>query len=254
MTLPNGLLVSYIAIISLVVGSFLNVVIYRLPRELSLSVPRSFCTNCKKTIPFYWNIPILSYILLKGRCRYCNVSISLQYPAVEILTLILSLIALFYWGFSVKLGFILLFIYFIIPMIFIDLYHYILPDELTLGLLWVGLIANIHSYFCLLPNAVIGAIVGYLSLWSIMKIHFLLTKKIGIGHGDFKLFAALGAWYGWNALPNILLLAAVPGIIVGGAYLMLNKKSKNTPIPFGPFLCTSGFLYPLIFNNFYFLL
>jgi len=242
-SIGQPIIVFGIALLGVIIGSFLNAVIYRLPKQISLCHPRSCCPHCQKTIFFYWNIPILSYLLLKGRCHQCHQSISGQYPLVEVLSLCLSVFAYFLFGLSSKLVYALVFIYFSIPLIFIDLAHFILPDILTLGLLWVGLLANLADIFATLPNAVVGAIAGYLSLWLVIQGYALFTGKIGMGHGDFKLFAALGAWFGWRALPEILLLAAVPGIIIGGLYLKIRKKNKDTPIPFGPFLCVAGVIY-----------
>ncbi|MDF1678519.1 MAG: A24 family peptidase [Legionellaceae bacterium] len=254
-----------LGITALLVGSFLNVVIYRLPRMLkatwrtecetllnlkktpqktpfNLFLPRSTCRTCERIIPFWHNIPIISFLILKGRCAYCKSSISWQYPLVESICLILSLTAGPYFGFNLTLLFALGFIWILICLCVIDLQHQLLPDSLTLGLLWLGLLANINALFTPLPDAVIGAIAGYLTLWLIMKIFYFCTKKIGMGHGDFKLLAAFGAWFGWMLLPSLLLIASVLGATAGIIYLKATKQSKETPIPFGPFLCLGGFL------------
>lgn len=260
-----------LGIISLLIGSVLNMIIYRLPimlnaswtmhckswlnitetpssKTINLFFPRSFCSTCKKTIPMWHNIPIVSYAICKGRCSSCHESIGIRYLMVECLTLVLSLLAGIYFGFTLTLFFALIFIWFLIGLTFIDASHQLLPDELTLSLLWIGLIANTESLFTSLPNAVLSAVGAYLTLWFFMKIFYLITGKIGMGNGDFKLFAAFGAWFGWTMLPLILFFASLVGAIVGVSYLKITKKSKNTPIPFGPFLCLSG-VFALFFGQ-----
>lgn len=251
-----------LGIFSLAVGSFLNVVIYRLPLmlnaewradccsllqlpepeapKLNLSFPRSFCPSCNTTIPFWHNIPVISYFLLLGRCRQCHAPISLQYPLIELLCLALSLGAAWHFGFGINLLFVLPFIWILIVLFFIDLKHQILPDSLTLSLLWLGLIANTQELFTTLPNAVFSAAGAYLSLWLFIKLFYLITGKIGMGNGDFKLFAAFGAWFGGALLPFILIVASLAGAIIGIIYLKAHQKTKETPIPFGPFLCVSA--------------
>ncbi|MDX2346115.1 MAG: A24 family peptidase [Legionella sp.] len=269
----NTIYLILLGVLSLLVGSFLNVVIYRLPRMLktewrteceallnrpqskspkapvfNLCLPRSSCLNCKKIIPFWHNIPILSFLLLKGRCCFCKTAISWQYPLIELICFTLSLAAGLYFGFNLSLIYALLFIWILICLAGIDLQHQLLPDALTLGLLWLGLLANTQHLFATLPDAVFGAIAGYLMLWLTMKLFYLCTKKIGMGHGDFKLLAAFGAWFGWALLPFILLAASITGAIAGLIYLKRTKQSKETPIPFGPFLCLAG-LFTLFFSN-----
>lgn len=258
----------FLGVMFLCVGSFLNVVIARVPQMLNaqqeeiskislklpakttqqsinLFTPRSHCMHCKTTIAFWHNIPLLSFILLKGRCANCSHKIGWTYPLVELLCLSLSMYALYLFGFTWQLIYVLGFIWIIISCIFIDLQTKLLPDGLTLALLWLGLLVNIDSTYITLADAVYGAIVAYLSLWTFINGYYLLTGKIGMGGGDFKLFAALGAWFGVPALPNILIFAAIPGIILGGGYLLISGKSRNTPIPFGPFLGLAGLLYIL---------
>lgn len=254
----------FFGLICLAVGSLLNVIIYRLPlmlqaewstqchallelpeasvKKINLFYPRSFCTNCKTMIPSWHNIPILSYAILKGRCRQCHEPISLRYPLVEAACLLLSLLAAHIFGFHFSLIFILLFVWIIICLCMIDLQHQLLPDSLTLSLLWLGLIANTQSLFTTLPNAVLSAAGIYLSLWLFIQLFYLVTGKIGMGEGDFKLFAAFGAWFGWTQLPLILLISTLSGAIVGMIYLKLSKKTRETPIPFGPFLCIAGLI------------
>lgn len=251
-----------LGVFSLLIGSFLNVVIYRLPlmlqaewrtdccnlltlptpepNTMNLLFPRSFCTECKKTIAAWWNIPIISYCLLRGRCQQCKTPISLQYPLIELFTCLLSLAAAWHMGFGLKLLFALPFIWMLIVLCFIDLKHQILPDSITLSLLWLGLLANTQGLFTTLPNAVFSAAGAYLSLWLFIQLFYLVTGKIGMGNGDFKLFAAFGAWFGGMVLPFILIASSLTGALIGIAYLNYQKKNKDTPIPFGPFLCLSG--------------
>lgn len=254
-----------IALLSLAVGSLLNVIIYRLPlmlleewkqqccelllikqqkkpNPINLFFPRSFCPQCKATVKAWQNIPLLSYLFLKGRCYTCEAPIPLRYPFIELLTLLLSLYASWYFGFTLQLPFILLAIWILITLFFIDLKNQLLPDCLTLGLLWLGLIGNSQHLFVDLSTAVLSAAGAYLFLWFFIKIFYFFTGKIGMGHGDFKLFAAFGAWFGWVLLPVILVLASLFGIIFGLIYLRATKKSVDTPIPFGPFLCSAGLL------------
>lgn len=251
----------------LLIGSVLSMLIYRLPimvdqAELSCSpthrfnlfLPRSHCIRCKKIIPIYHNIPLLSYILLRGRCHACHCAISWRYPLVEALTLIFSLLALYCFGCQLLLVAVLPFIWLCIALAMIDLDHQILPDPLTYSLLWLGLLINSQGIFCALSAAVWGAAIAYVSLWILIKVFYLITGKIGMGYGDFKLFAALGAWFGWSALTPILLLSCMLGIIFGSLYLWINKKNRNHPIPFGPYLCIAGmvYLFSMPFSGFWF--
>lgn len=254
-----------IGLLSLSVGSLLNVVIYRLPimlqnewkqqccellslkdetknKQINLFFPRSFCPHCGNLVTAWQNIPILSYFLLRGRCYQCKAPISMRYPLIELLTLSLSLFASWHFGFTLQLPFILLAIWLLISLIFIDLDHQLLPDTLTLSLLWIGLIANTQNLFTTLPIAVLSAAGAYIGLWLFIKLFYLITGKIGMGHGDFKLFAAFGAWFGWVFLPLILLLSSITGAIIGLIYLRINNKSHETTIPFGPFLCVAALI------------
>lgn len=255
-----------LALFSLAIGSLLNVVIYRLPLMLraewrkeccnllnlpepkktadniNLFLPRSFCPSCKITIPAIYNIPILGYFLLHGHCKNCGHSISWRYPFVETISCLLALFSAWHFGFNLTLLFALIFIWLLLVMFFIDSQHQLLPDNLTLSLLWIGLIANTQFLFTSLTDAVLSAVIAYLALWLFIKIFYLLTGKIGMGNGDFKLYAAFGAWFGWTQLPLILLLSSITGVIVGISYLGIKKKTKDTPIPFGPFLCIAGLI------------
>lgn len=259
-----------LGILALCIGSFLNVLIFRLPKimeyeyllecstllnqpkpdplNLNLWWPRSFCPTCNHTISAFSNIPFLSYLMQKGKCKSCQSTISLQYPLIEITTLLLSLFAAYQFGFTSQLGFALMFIWMLIPLFAIDIEHYLLPDQLTLGLLWTGLIANTQTLFCPLSEAVFGAVIGYMVLWILVKLFYLCTGKVGMGQGDFKLFAALGAWFGVFLIPFMLLLASITGVIGGLIYLKSTHQSRNTPIAFGPFLCVTGVL-TLFFGN-----
>lgn len=255
--LPAALVL--LAIFALAIGSLLNVIIYRLPQMLdndwhgeqsqknqqisiNLFYPRSFCPDCKTSIPAIHNIPLLSYCLLRGRCKACHQPISFRYPLVELLSCFLALFAAWYFGFNLNLVFALFFIWLLITLFFIDLEHQLLPDSLTLSLLWLGLLANTQSLFTPLTNAVISAAASYLSLWLFSQLFYLLTHKIGMGNGDFKLFAAFGAWFGWQQLPLILLLASFTGAIIGFITLRVQGKTTDTPIPFGPYLCFAGII------------
>lgn len=247
------------SVYALLLGSVLSMLVYRLPlmlerstagddeapASLNLFFPRSHCVHCKTTIPIYYNVPLLSYLLLRGRCHHCHHVISWRYPVVEALTLFLSLAALYAFGYHLILIAVLLFIALSICLSMIDLEHQLLPDNLTYSLLWIGLLVNTQTVFCSLPNAVWSAAIAYVSLWLLIKVFYLCTGKIGMGHGDFKLFAAFGAWFGWTALTPILMIACVFGIIIGSVYLRINKKNRNHPIPFGPYLCTAGLMYLL---------
>ena len=248
----------------LMIGSFLNVVIHRLPKMMqresdnyvahesgkplphtdryNLVVPRSACPHCNHQIAAWENVPVISYLLLKGKCVKCKAPISARYPIVEVLTGALS--ALLIWRFGSGFAGLatLVFTYLLIAMTFIDADTQLLPDDLTFLLLWCGLLININGTFATLPEAVIGAAAGYLSLWSIYWIFKLATGKEGMGYGDFKLLAALGAWLGWKMLPVIVLLSSAVGAVVGIALIVFAKHGRDNPIPFGPYLAAAGML------------
>lgn len=245
------------------VGSFLNVVVYRLPimlegawradarealeleavppaKAFNLMVPRSRCPQCDAPISAWQNIPVFSWLVLRGRCAACNARISTRYPAVEVLTALVSLTVVAVFGYTWDAMFALLFSWLLIAMALIDFDTRLLPDNLTLPLLWLGLLFNSSSGFVDLQSAVIGAAAGYLILWSIYWGFKLLTGKEGMGYGDFKLLAALGAWLGWQALPMVILISSVVGILLGGTVLLIRKSRE--PIPFGPFLAIAGWV------------
>ena len=259
-----GTLASTIAlgILGLLIGSFLNVVIYRLPimmqresdnyvahesgRELphperfNLILPRSACPHCGHQITALENIPVISYLVIGGKCTGCKAPISKRYPAIEAITGILSAFVIWHFGSGLAGLSAMIFVWFLIAMTFIDADTQLLPDDLTLPLLWLGLIINLYSTHASLENAVIGAAVGYLSLWSIYWLFKLATGKEGMGYGDFKLLAALGAWMGWSMLPLIILLSSAVGATIGILMIVLGKLGKGKPIPFGPYLAIAG--------------
>lgn len=253
------------ALFGLLIGSFLNVVIHRLPRMMQMEwereardlldqpeeirsarydlwSPRSQCPQCDRPIRAYENIPVLSFLLLRGRCPGCGGRISWQYPAVELLTAALFALTFLHFGAGAAglaaLGLTAV----LIAAAGIDARTTLLPDQLTLPLLWLGLVANYFGLFTDLESAVLGAIGGYLSLWLVYHAFRLATGKEGMGYGDFKLLAALGAWLGWQALPMILLLASLVGAIVGITLILLRGRDRNIPIPFGPYLAAAGWL------------
>lgn len=251
-------------VFGLLIGSFLNVVIHRIPKMMQresdnyvahesgkplpheerydLLMPRSACPQCGHQITAVENIPVFSYAFLRGKCIACKTHISMRYPVVELLTGVLSAFLIWHFG-SGLLGLAtLVFAYLLIAMTFIDADTQLLPDDLTLSLLWLGLLLNLNATFVPLEEAVIGAAAGYLSLWSIYWLFKLATGKEGMGYGDFKLLAALGAWLGWKMLPVIILLSSLVGAVVGIALIMLAKRGRDIPIPFGPYLAAAGLL------------
>ncbi|HTN95268.1 MAG TPA: A24 family peptidase [Gallionella sp.] len=263
-------------ILGLMVGSFLNVVIHRLPKmmelgwrkqcvELSQSnadtgppgssendpslntpynliVPRSACPNCNHTISALDNIPIVSYILLRGKCRNCGTSISPRYPLIEAVSGALCAYAAWHFGFSWAACGALLLVWALLALTAIDIDTQLLPDDITLTLLWAGLMFNYFGIYTSLSNAVLGAIVGYLVLWGVYWLFKLVTGKEGMGYGDFKLLAALGAWLGWQMLPLIILLSSLAGAVVGIILIVALKHGRNIPIPFGPYLACGGLI------------
>lgn len=252
------------ALFGLLVGSFLNVVIHRIPKMMqresdnyvaqesgkepphtdryNLMVPRSSCPHCGHQITALENIPVVSWLALRGKCRKCKAPISARYPAVELLTGILA--GLLVWTFGSGLAGLatLLFLFLLVAMTFIDIDTQLLPDDLTYPLLWAGLLVNLHGTFVPLQDAVIGAAAGYLALWSVYWLFKLVTGKEGMGYGDFKLLGALGAWLGWQMLPTIILLSSVVGAIVGISLIVFAKRGRDKPIPFGPYLAAAGLI------------
>ncbi|MFA6013810.1 MAG: A24 family peptidase [Gallionellaceae bacterium] len=258
------LFITVSGVVGLLVGSFLNVVIYRLPKmmerdwrmqaaELSgkeiapeapfnLLTPRSACPSCNHPISSIENIPIISYLALHGKCRKCKAPISLRYPVVEAISCILSAYAAWHFGFGLAGLAAVLLVWTLIALTFIDFDTQLLPDDITLPLLWLGLMLNLNAAFTSLSNAVIGAIAGYLILWSVYWAFKLVTGKEGMGYGDFKLLAALGAWLGWQMLPLVLLLSSIVGAVVGITLILVARHGRNIPIPFGPYLAGGGLI------------
>ena len=260
---PGGL-VAVAGLLGLCVGSFLNVVIHRLPKmmeqewhaqcaelrgetastaaDLTLARPRSRCPSCGHQITALENIPLVSYMLLRGKCSNCATPISPRYPAVEALTALLSAYAAWHFGPTLQTVGALLLIWALIALTVIDFDTQLLPDSITLPLLWFGLAFNLFGAYADLPSAVIGAMLGYLSLWSVFWLFKLATGKEGMGYGDFKLLAALGAWLGWQLLPVIVLLSSVVGAAIGIGLIVASRHGRNTPIPFGPYLAIAGLI------------
>lgn len=259
-----GGLAAAVGLLGLCVGSFLNVVIHRLPKimerewhvqcaelrgeehsvagePLSLSRPRSRCPSCGHQITALENIPLISYLLiLRGKCSGCQTPISPRYPIIEAITGLMSAYVAWHFGPTIQAAGALLLIWALIALAAIDLDTQLLPDSITLPLLWLGLAINLWGSYTDLPSAVTGAMLGYLALWSVFWLFKLATGKEGMGYGDFKLLAALGAWLGWQMLPIIILLSSVVGAIVGIALIVVSRHGRNVPIPFGPYLAAAG--------------
>ncbi|MFT5503407.1 MAG: leader peptidase (prepilin peptidase)/N-methyltransferase [Gammaproteobacteria bacterium] len=265
----------FLFILGLLVGSFLNVVIYRLPvmmqREwrsdclefleqpadsvtpepFNLNRPRSRCGHCGHQITALENIPVLSFLLLRGKCSSCKTSLSIQYPLVEIFTGFISLIIGWYFGVSIEAIAGLIFSWSLIALSGIDIGHKLLPDSITLPLMWLGILLALFNVYIDLSTSVIGAMAGYLSLWSVYIVFKLVTGNEGMGHGDFKLLAALGAWVGWKLLFVIILTSSAVGAAFGLTMILLKRNQRGTQIPFGPYLAAAGWLcflwgYPIL--------
>jgi leader peptidase (prepilin peptidase)/N-methyltransferase len=251
--------------LGLVVGSFFNVVIYRLPlmmesrwrrdccelleqeqekeaAALTLATPNSHCPHCGTAIKPWQNIPVLSYLFLRGKCAACGVGISLRYPAVELATGLLTLSLASAFPISAALLGAIAFTWALIVLTMIDVDHKLLPDNITLPLLWLGLVFNLAGTYVSLEDAVLGAMLGYLLLWSVYWLFKLVTGKEGMGYGDFKLLAALGAWLGWQALPLIILLSSLVGAVCGIMLMIAKRRGREVPIPFGPYLAAAGWI------------
>lgn len=252
-------------LIGLITGSFLNVVIYRLPKMIArewhhdclqshetsrqnttlstynLAYPHSTCPQCGHAITALENIPLVSYLILKGHCRACHAPIGMRYPLVELLTAILMGFVSLKFGYTGATVFAWIFTGALVVLSFIDLDTQLLPDDITLPLLWLGLLFNLNMGFTDIKSSVMGAMAGYLILWSIYWLFKLTTKKEGMGYGDFKLLAAIGAWFGWQLLPAVILLSSVLSVAVGLGLIIFARYKHENPIPFGPFLATGGF-------------
>lgn len=258
----NALFITASIILGLMVGSFLNVVIYRLPKmmeqewhnncmelqgeeipaqpQFTLAKPRSACPHCAHKISAYENIPIISYLILKGRCSACKAPISMRYPLVEALTGALIGLVSWQFGYTTTTVFAWIFTFALIALTFIDFDTQLLPDDITLPLLWIGLLFNLNFGFTDLKSAVVGAMAGYLVLWCVFWLFKIIRGKEGMGYGDFKLLAAIGAWFGWKLLPAVILLSSTLGAIVGITLIVVTKRGKEVPMPFGPFLAIGG--------------
>ncbi|KAA0985626.1 prepilin peptidase [Pseudomonas sp. ANT_J12] len=257
--------VIFALVLGLVIGSFLNVVVWRLPKMLerewrvqahdvlglpgetplptyNLMLPHSQCPHCAHRIRAWENIPLLSYLLLRGRCSTCAAPISKRYPLTELACGLLSAFVAWHFGFGWPGGLMLVLSWGLLAMSLIDAEHQLLPDVLVLPLLWLGLIVNSFELFVPLHDALWGAVAGYMALWSVFWLFKLITGKDGIGHGDFKLLAMLGAWGGWQILPLTILLSSLVGAILGVILLRLRDAKTSTPIPFGPYLAIAGWI------------
>ena len=263
-------------IFSLMIGSFLNVVIFRLPKILeqgwkkecrefladelakpksqneeeliTLSTPSSSCPSCQHKIRFYENIPVISWLVLRGKCSQCRSKISLRYPLVELTTAILSVVIAAHFGVTLTTLFLLILTWGLVCLTLIDFDHMLLPDQITLPLLWLGLLVNLNGAIVPLNDSVIGAVAGYMSLFSIFWLFKLITGKEGMGHGDFKLVAVFGAWIGWQLLPLLILMASAVGAVIGISMMMFKNHQREQAIPFGPYLAIAGWI-TLLWGN-----
>lgn len=266
-----------VTLLSLCIGSFLNVVVYRFPlmmerqwrcdcREFlsdelkenpspddhaepfNLIKPNSTCPNCKIRIKPWHNIPVISWLVLRGKCAYCSNSISIRYPIVEAFTALLSVVVAIKFGVSWQLLPALVFTWYLIALSLIDFDTMLLPDEMNYQLLWGGLLLSLVPFHAEMQQAILGAVFGYLSLWSVYWMFKLLTGKEGMGYGDFKLLAALGAWLGVSAIPLLVLISSAVGAIIGISLILISGKDKDIPMPFGPYLAIAGWIY-LMWGN-----
>lgn len=253
-----------VGLFSLLVGSFLNVVIYRLPiilerewqkecaelhgqeatldSKFSLVLPRSQCPSCGHQITAIENVPILSYLVLGGKCKGCRTPISMQYPLIELATALISIGVAWHFGFSIQLLAMLFFTWSLVALFMIDAKTMLLPDKITLPLMWLGILANFYGLFTSLENSVMGAMAGYMVLWLVFQLFRLVTGKDGMGFGDFKLLAALGAWGGWQILPFVVFFASALGAVFGIAWMLIQRKKDSQPLPFGPWLAVAGLI------------
>jgi leader peptidase (prepilin peptidase) / N-methyltransferase len=261
-------LVALVGLMGLLVGSFLNVVIYRLPimmqqnwrrecteylqieatetampeESFNLVLPLSRCPSCKTPIKPHQNIPVISYLFLKGQCANCGSPISSRYPMIEAFTAITSAMVAWHFGYTPQTVFALLLTWSLIALSFIDIDHQLLPDNITLPVLWLGLFLSLFGIFTDSHASIVGVVAGYISLWTVYQLFKLATGKEGMGYGDFKLLALFGAWLGWQYLPVIILLSSLVGAVIGLSQIIVAKRDHNTPIPFGPYLAAAGWL------------
>lgn len=245
------------ALIGLLIGSFISMLTWRLPRLMTedakeqlkqISVTRSQCPRCKTSLPWYRLFPLFSWLALKGRCHACQHKISIRYPIIELTTMLTTLLVVWVYGPTPAGLFALIFIWFIITICVIDLEHFLILDNLSLPLLWIGLLINSQGFYTTPFEAIWGAAVGYLILWTVFHVFKLFTGKEGMGFGDFKLLAALGAWFGIESLPQIILIASLSNLIISIALAILKVRNLQEPIPFGPYLAMGG-LTSLFFGS-----
>ncbi len=260
------------AVVGLLVGSFLNVVIYRLPimmqrnwrkecaeylqlnaektheEPFNLVFPLSRCPGCNTPIKPYQNIPVISYVFLKGKCAKCNCRISMRYPIIEAFTAITSAIVAWHFGYTPQTVFALALTWSLIALSFIDIDHQLLPDSITLPMLWLGMCLSLFNLFTDAHSSIIGAVAGYMALWTVYHLFKLATGKEGMGYGDFKLLALFGAWLGWQYLPVIILLSSLVGAVIGISMIIFVRRDHNIPIPFGPYLAAAGWI-ALLWGN-----
>lgn len=254
------------AVLGLLIGSFLNVVIHRTPivlmrnwqrdcqdltgqaesaathEKFNLVTPRSRCPHCGHAITALENIPVISYLWLRGKCSDCKKQISLRYPFIELLSATLAAITAWHFGFNAAGIAAVALTWLLIALAFIDIDHQLLPDVMVLPALWAGLLLNLFNVFAPLPHAVVGAVAGYLSLWIVFHVFKLITGKDGMGYGDFKLFALFGAWLGWQSLPLIILLSSFIGALIGISLIVFQGRDRAKPLPFGPYLAAAGWV------------
>jgi leader peptidase (prepilin peptidase)/N-methyltransferase len=278
MTVLSDFLPYIVFVVGLMVGSFLNVVVYRLPimmyggwrkecieflelapeavplsqstgnmllteeEPFNLVLPLSRCSSCKAPIKPYQNIPVLSYLFLKGKCAHCGTPISWRYPAIELLAAVLSAVVAWHFGYTLQTLFALLLTWSLIALTFIDIDHHLLPDSINLPMIWLGLILSLFGLYTDAHSSIIGAAAGYGSLWLVFHLFKLATGKDGMGFGDFKLLALFGAWLGWQSLPLIVLLSTLTGAVLGVASIIFAKRDHSSPIPFGPYLAIAGWI------------
>lgn len=262
--LTTSIILFYAALFGLIIGSFLNVLIVRLPRVLFaeqdnlagdtvtkvpqrrwfgldyLITPGSHCVQCHQSLHWWHNVPLISWLWLRGRCAFCAAPISVRYPLIEASTAMATLFIVWHFGFNLTAGYACVLVWGLIALSAIDLAEYILPDQLTLPLLWLGLWTNLSGTFVPLEDAVLGAIAGYVCLWLVFHLFYICTGKEGLGYGDFKLLAALGAWLGWGLLPQIILIASLVGAVIGVGLIVLRGRDRQAPLPFGPLLAGAG--------------
>lgn len=267
-------LMSVVFVLSLMVGSFLNVVIYRLPvmmenewkcdcrdvladelknkkasdklseteSKFNLAKPDSHCPSCNTKLKAWHNIPVLSYVFLKGKCSYCGTKISLRYPAIELLTAFASLTVAYQFGYSAETLVLVPLTWMFVALVFIDIDHMLLPDQITLPALWMVLLASVWTVFLPAKDTIIGAVVGYLCLWVVYWVFKIVTGKEGMGHGDFKLLAVIGAIVGWIKLPIVVLMSSAVGAVIGISMMLFSKAERGTQIPFGPYIAIAGWI------------